>query len=78
MLDTPATFSTREIFPALNAVQLNYIDLRDRVMILGFLNLKLQMGEELERMHPRIYSNVSRQLSRAAFGELQVTILTFY
>lgn len=30
------------------------------------------MGEELERMHPRIYSNVSRQLSRAAFGELQV------
>jgi len=48
ILDTPATFSTREIFPALNA-----------------------MGEELERMHPRVYSNVSRQLSRAAFGELQ-------
>ena len=29
------------------------------------------MGEELERMHPRIYSNVSRQLSRAPFGELE-------
>lgn len=29
------------------------------------------MGEELERMHPRVYSNVSRQLSRAPFGELQ-------
>lgn len=28
------------------------------------------MGEELERMHPRIYSNVSRQLSRAPYGEL--------
>lgn len=31
----------------------------------------LQMGEELERMHPRVYNNVSRQLSRAPFGELQ-------
>lgn len=29
------------------------------------------MGEELERMHPRVYSNISRQLSRAPFGELQ-------
>lgn len=29
-----------------------------------------QMGEELERMHPRIYTNVSRQLSRAPYGEL--------
>ncbi|XP_055372557.1 bcl-2-related ovarian killer protein homolog B [Condylostylus longicornis] len=29
------------------------------------------MGEELERMHPRLYSNVSRQLSRAPFGELE-------
>lgn len=28
------------------------------------------MCEELERMHPRIYANVSRQLSRAPFGEL--------
>ncbi|XP_058983551.1 bcl-2-related ovarian killer protein homolog B [Musca domestica] len=28
------------------------------------------MGEELERMHPRIYTNVSRQLSRAPYGEL--------
>lgn len=26
------------------------------------------MGEELERMHPRIYTNVSRQLSRTPFG----------
>lgn len=32
-----------------------------------------KMGEELERMHPRIYTNVSRQLSRAPFGELQDT-----
>ncbi|XP_037940999.1 uncharacterized protein LOC119673953 [Teleopsis dalmanni] len=29
------------------------------------------MGEELERMHPRVYTNVSRQLSRAPFGELE-------
>ncbi|XP_062132573.1 bcl-2-related ovarian killer protein homolog B [Drosophila sulfurigaster albostrigata] len=29
------------------------------------------MGEELERMHPRIYTNISRQLSRAPFGELE-------
>lgn len=29
------------------------------------------MGEELERMHPRIYTNVSRQISRTPFGELQ-------
>ena len=29
------------------------------------------MGEELERMHPRIYTNVSRQLSRAPYGELE-------
>ncbi|XP_075165493.1 death executioner Bcl-2 [Haematobia irritans] len=28
------------------------------------------MGEELERMHPRIYTNVSRQLSRTPYGEL--------
>ncbi|XP_036334254.1 bcl-2-related ovarian killer protein homolog B [Rhagoletis pomonella] len=28
------------------------------------------MGEELERMHPRVYTNVSRQLSRAPYGEL--------
>lgn len=29
------------------------------------------MGEELERMHPRVYANVSRQLSRTPFGELE-------
>ena len=29
------------------------------------------MGEELERMHPRLYTNVSRQLSRAPFGDLE-------
>ncbi|XP_039955025.1 bcl-2-related ovarian killer protein homolog B [Bactrocera tryoni] len=28
------------------------------------------MGEELERMHPRVYTNISRQLSRAPYGEL--------
>lgn len=28
------------------------------------------MGEELERMHPRIFSNVSRQLYQRSFGEL--------
>lgn len=29
------------------------------------------MCEELEQMHPRIYVNVSRQLSRSPFGELE-------
>ncbi|XP_037917560.1 bcl-2-related ovarian killer protein homolog B isoform X2 [Hermetia illucens] len=29
------------------------------------------MGEEIERLHPRLYTNVSRQLSSAPFGELQ-------
>jgi len=29
------------------------------------------MVEELERMHPRVYTNISRQLSRAPFGELE-------
>lgn len=29
------------------------------------------MCEELERMHPRVYINISRQLSRTPFGELQ-------
>lgn len=29
------------------------------------------MCEELERMHPRVYGNVSRQLSRTPFGELE-------
>lgn len=29
------------------------------------------MGEELERMHPKIYTNVARQLSCAPFGELE-------
>lgn len=29
------------------------------------------MCEELERMHPRVYANVGRQLSRAPFGELE-------
>lgn len=29
------------------------------------------MCEELERMHPRVYTNISRQLSRAPFGELE-------
>lgn len=28
------------------------------------------MAEELERMHPRVYTNVARQLSRTPFGEL--------
>ncbi|XP_309956.5 bcl-2-related ovarian killer protein [Anopheles gambiae] len=28
------------------------------------------MGEELERMHPRLYSNVSRQISNEPWGEL--------
>lgn len=31
----------------------------------------MQLGEELERMHPRLYINVSRQLSPAPFGELK-------
>ncbi|XP_031634388.1 bcl-2-related ovarian killer protein [Contarinia nasturtii] len=29
------------------------------------------MCEELERMHPRVYMNISRHLSRAPFGELE-------
>lgn len=29
------------------------------------------MCEELERMHPRVYVNISLQLSRAPFGELE-------
>lgn len=29
------------------------------------------MCEELERMHPRVYVDISRQLSRAPFGELE-------
>lgn len=28
------------------------------------------MGEYLERMHPKVYTNVARQLSSAPFGEL--------
>lgn len=28
------------------------------------------MGEHLERMHPKVYTNVARQLSCAPFGEL--------
>lgn len=28
------------------------------------------MGEVLERMHPKVYTNVARQLSSAPFGEL--------
>lgn len=32
---------------------------------------KKQMCEELERMHPRVYMNISRHLSRAPFGELE-------
>lgn len=30
-----------------------------------------QMCEELERMHPRVYMNISRHISRAPFGELE-------
>lgn len=30
-----------------------------------------QIGEELERMHPRTYSNISRQVSRSTGGEFQ-------
>lgn len=29
------------------------------------------MCDELERMHPRVYANISRQLSRASFDELE-------
>uniref|UniRef100_A0A182JDR9 Bcl-2 Bcl-2 homology region 1-3 domain-containing protein n=1 Tax=Anopheles atroparvus TaxID=41427 RepID=A0A182JDR9_ANOAO len=29
-----------------------------------------EMGEELERMHPRLYTNVSRQISNEPWGEL--------
>lgn len=67
----PSSEVVYEVFPALNSVS------RIKSMY-NFLkncnnnnyNKFLQMGEELERMHPRIYTNVSRQLSRAPFGEL--------
>lgn len=32
--------------------------------------LAVQVGEELERMHPRVYSGVARQISRNPGGEL--------
>lgn len=30
-----------------------------------------QIGEELERMHPTLYTNVTRQITRPTSGELQ-------
>lgn len=36
-----------------------------------FICHHFQMCETLERMHPRVYMNISRHLSRAPFGELE-------
>lgn len=67
LIDPSATIATRDIFPTLNAVspRIRYLWFLVIVTILFF-----QMGQELERMHPRVYTNVSRQLSRTPFGEL--------
>lgn len=38
-------------------------------MIFQFYNCP-KIGEELERMHPKLYTSVTRQISRKAGGEL--------
>lgn len=35
------------------------------------VNAHLQVGEELERMHPKVFSGIARQLCRSSGGELQ-------
>uniref|UniRef100_A0A182Q3H4 Bcl-2 Bcl-2 homology region 1-3 domain-containing protein n=1 Tax=Anopheles farauti TaxID=69004 RepID=A0A182Q3H4_9DIPT len=40
------------------------------VVVREALPLLNGMGEELERMHPRLYTNVSRQISNEPWGEL--------
>lgn len=74
LVDPCTTLATRDIFPTLNAVgvcnsytYMCYCDNNNPT------RLYAQMGEELERMHPRLYTNVSRQLSSPGsppFGEL--------
>ncbi|KAH8373035.1 hypothetical protein KR009_011017 [Drosophila setifemur] len=65
ILDPGSSHVVYEVFPALNSVSENYRSHYWEIIIYS------QMGEELERMHPRVYTNISRQLSRAPFGELE-------
>lgn len=48
----------------------SFLFLSDQYVLSSLQNFK-QMCEELERMHPRVYMNISRHLSRAPFGELE-------
>lgn len=71
IIGTPSIHVVRDVFPALNFVsQLN--SHRAKAMCVNYVDRAIfQVGEELERMHPSLFSSVARQLSRSTGGELQ-------
>lgn len=72
IIGTPSAHIVREVFPALNYVSI-IIKLDFVYFFLHLINFIwfLKIGEELERMHPALYTNVTRQITRPASAELQ-------
>lgn len=76
IIGTPSVHVVREVFPALNYVCIRIwlvIEIRTHSLKKKKKNQwLLQVGEELERMHPKLFSGVARQLCRPnGGGELQ-------
>lgn len=68
IVGTPTIQIMREVFPALSFVRESHIIYP--IPDLTNVRLMLQVGEELERMHPRTYNGITRQISRTP-GDLQ-------
>lgn len=69
IIGTPAAHVVRDVFPALNYVCW-LIKLCRMIKEIINVHISSKIGEELERMHPKLYTSVTRQISRKAGGEL--------
>lgn len=68
IIGTPSAHIVREVFPALNYVRNLCIFAIPVCMFLMFDD-SFQIGEELERMHPTLYTNVTRQITRGTSSD---------
>jgi Bcl-2 family protein len=68
IIGTPSVHVVREVFPALLAVGFGNFLCADILNLHTFV--VFQLGEELEALFPRLYTGVSRQVSRKPGGEL--------
>lgn len=57
----------REVFPAVQVV--GRIFTNCKIISFIFICIQFQLGDELERMHPRVYNGVARQICRNPGGE---------